>query len=64
MPLKFSLSIYLCLVCLIVFVNCLMKPFEIYLGVVAILLLNVIEVFNNNNAFILRQYPVTLVHVV
>ena len=36
----------LCVVCLTVFVNCLVKQFAIYLGVVAILLLNVMEVFS------------------
>ena len=33
-----------CLACLIVFVNCLVKQFAIFLGVVVILLLNVMEV--------------------
>ena len=35
-----------CVVCLTEFVNCLVKQFPIYLGVVVILLLNVMEVFN------------------
>ena len=35
----------LCVACLTVFVNCFMKQFAIYLGVVCILLLNVMEVF-------------------
>ena len=35
----------LCVACLTVFVNCLVKQFAIYLGVVAILLWNVMEVF-------------------
>ena len=35
-----------CLVCCTVFVNCLMKQFAICLDVVAILLLNVMEVFS------------------
>ena len=35
-----------CVVCLTVFVNCLVKQFAICLGVVAILLLNVMEVFS------------------
>ena len=35
----------LCVACLTVFVNCLVKQFAICLGVVAILLLNVMEVF-------------------
>ena len=34
----------LCVACLIVFVNCLVKQFAMCLGVVAILLLNVIDV--------------------
>ena len=36
----------LCVVCLTVFVNCLVKQFAISLGVVAILLLNVMDVFS------------------
>ena len=36
----------LCVACLTVFVNCLVKQFAICLSVVAILLLNVMEVFN------------------
>ena len=36
----------LCVACLTEFVNCLVKQFAICLGVVAILLLNVIEVFS------------------
>ena len=36
----------LCVACLTVFVNCLVKQLAICLGVVAILLLNVIEVFS------------------
>ena len=39
----------LCVVCLTVFVNCLVKQFAICVGVVVILLLNIMEVFNNNN---------------
>ena len=34
-----------CIACLTVFVNCLVKQFAIWLGVVVILLLNVMEVF-------------------
>ena len=44
-----SLLMYLfvfCVACLTVFVNCLVKQFAICLGVVAILLLNVMEVFS------------------
>ena len=36
----------LCVACLIVFVNCLVKHFAMYVGVVAILLLNVMVVFS------------------
>ena len=36
----------LCVACLTVFVNCLVKQFALYLGVVAILLLNVMDVFS------------------
>ena len=36
----------LCVACLTVFVNGLVKPFAICLGVVVILLLNVMEVFS------------------
>ena len=36
----------LCVACLTVFVNCLVKQFAICWGVVVILLLNVIEVFS------------------
>ena len=37
----------LCVACLTVFVNCLMKEFAICLCVVAILLLNVMDVFSD-----------------
>ena len=36
----------LCVACLTVLVNCLVKQIAIYLGVVAILLLNVMDVFS------------------
>ena len=36
----------LCVACMTVFVNCLVKQFAMCVGVVAILLLNVIEVFS------------------
>ena len=36
----------LCVACLTVFMNCLVKQFAMCLGVVAILLLNVIDVFS------------------
>ena len=35
-----------CLVCLTVSVNCLVKQFAMFLGVVTILLLNVMDVFS------------------
>ena len=38
--------VVLCVACLTVFVNCLVKPFARCLGVVVILLLNVMEVFS------------------
>ena len=41
-----ALLMDLFILCLTVFVNCLVKQFTIYLGVVAILLLNVMEVFS------------------
>ena len=40
-----SSATYICLACLTVFVNCLVKQFAMCLGVVAILLLNIMEVF-------------------
>ena len=36
----------LCVACLTVFVNCLVKQFAMFLGVVAVLLLNVMDVFS------------------
>ena len=36
----------LCVACLTVFVNCLVKQFAMCLGVVAVLLLNVMDVFS------------------
>ena len=44
-----ALLVYLfvvCIACLTVFVNCLLKQFAMCLGVVAILLLNVMDVFS------------------
>ena len=41
----FSVNVSVCLVCC-VFVNCLVKQYAICLGVVAILLLNVMEVLS------------------
>ena len=40
------MSVCLCVACLTVFVNCLVKQFAMCLGVVAILLLNVMDVFS------------------
>ena len=45
----------LCVVCLTVFVNCLVKQFAICLGVVAILLLNVMEVFSVSRGALLDR---------
>ena len=41
----FSVNVSVCFACLTVFVNCLVKQFAMCLGVVAILLLNVVDVF-------------------
>ena len=41
-----ALLMYLFVACLTVFVNCLVKQFTICLGVVAVLLLNVMDVFS------------------
>ena len=41
-----NVAVCLCVACLTVFVNCLVKQIAICLGVVAILLLNVVEVFS------------------
>ena len=41
-----AVNVSVCFVCFTVFVNCLVKQFAMCLGVVAILLLNVIEVFS------------------
>ena len=47
----------LCVACLTVFVNCLVKQFAICLGVVVILLLNVMEVFSvGGDALLDRPY--------
>ena len=46
---RVSLLMYLfvfCVACLIVFVNCLMKQFAIFVGMVVILWLNVMEVLS------------------
>ena len=42
----FASLFVLCVACLTVFVNCLMKQFAMCVGVVAILLLNVTDVFS------------------
>ena len=41
-----NVSFFLGVACLTVFVNCLVKQFAMFLGVVAILLLNVMDVFS------------------
>ena len=41
-----SVNVSVCFACLTVFVNCLVKQFAMCLGVVAILLLNVMDVFS------------------
>ena len=41
-----NVSVFLCVACLTVFVNCLVKQFAMCLGVVAILLFNVMDVFS------------------
>ena len=53
-----TLIIYLfvlCVVCLTVFVNCLLKQFAICLGVVAVVLLNVMEVFSVGGSALLDR---------
>ena len=56
---------FLCVVCLTVFVNCLVKQSAICLGVVVILLLNVMEVFSvggdallNRPCMVFQRMPV------
>ena len=46
----------LCVACLTVFVNCLVKQFAMCLGVVAILLLNVMDVFSVCGGALLDSY--------
>ena len=41
-----SVNVSVCFACLTVFVNCLVKQFAMCVGVVAILLLNVMDVFS------------------
>ena len=45
----------LCVACLTVFVNCLVKQFAMYLGVVAILLLNVMDVISGGGGALLDR---------
>ena len=50
-----SVNVLFCLVCLTVFVNCLVKQLAICLGVVVILLLNVKEVFSVGGGVLLDR---------
>ena len=50
----------LCVACLTVFVNCLVKQFAMRLGVVAIWLLNVIDVFSVCGGALLDSIPKSL----
>ena len=53
-----ALLVYLfvsCVACLTVFVNCLVKQFVMCLGVVAILLLNVMDVFSVDGGTLLDR---------
>ena len=45
-PCMLCVALLMCVACLIVFVNCLVKQFAMCVGVVAILLLNVMDVFS------------------
>ena len=45
----------LCVTCLTVFVNCLVKQFAICLGVIVILLLNVMEAFSVGGGALLHR---------
>ena len=49
-----SVGVSICLVCC-VFVNCLVKQFAMCLGVVAILLLNVVDVFSMGGGSLLDR---------
>ena len=54
-----NVSVVLCVACLTVFVNCWVKQFAMCLGVVAILLLNVMDVFSVcDGALLDRPYMV------
>ena len=53
-----ALLVYLfvsCVACLTVFINCLVKQFAMCLGVVAILLLNVMDVFSVDGGALLDR---------
>ena len=50
-----TVGVSVCLVCLTVFVNCLVKQFAMCLGVVAILLLNVMDVFSVGGGALLNR---------
>ena len=53
----------LCVACLTVFVNCLVKQFAMCLGVVAILLLNVMDVFREYKVDHFQHlHPAQLLH--
>ena len=49
--------------CLPVFVNCLVKQFALCLGVVAVLLLNVMDVFNVGGGALLDR-PCMVFHII
>ena len=57
-------SVCLCVACLTVFVNCLVKQFEICLGVFVILLLNVMELLSVVAGVLLDKPYVCVVPVV
>ena len=50
--------------CLTVFVNCLVKQFAMYLGVVAVLLLNVMDVFSVGGCALLDRQNVRVVPMI
>ena len=50
-----SVNLSVCLVCFTVFGKCLVKQFAICLGVVAVLLMNVIEVFSMGGGALLDR---------
>ena len=50
----------LCVACLTVFVNCLVKQFAMGLGVVAILLMNVMDVFSVGGGVLLDRQCMVL----